>query len=131
MTYHYRVVASSIDGTTYGGDRTFDTPATVMIKGLKIKPRRVHGKHGAKVSYIDSEASTTQFVVSRCAKFVKKHCKRYKRVHSFTRHDVAGLNSFHLNARRLARGRYRLAATPSFDGTEGATVTVLFRIVMG
>jgi hypothetical protein len=27
VTYHYRVVATSVDGTTYGADRTFTTPA--------------------------------------------------------------------------------------------------------
>jgi CSLREA domain-containing protein len=129
-TYHYRVVASSIDGTTYGGDRTFVTPAKVLIEGLKINPRRVHRKHGAKVSYIDLETSTTRFVLSRCTKLVKKHCKSYKHVRSFTRHDVAGRNSFHLSVRRLARGRYLLAATPSFNGTEGATVTVTFRVIL-
>ncbi len=130
MTYHYRVVASSIDGTTYGADRTFDTPALTLIRGLKIKPRRVHRKHGAKVTYVDLDASATHFVLSRCTRFVKKHCKRYKGVRSFTRDDGAGPNSFHLGVRRLARGRYRLAATPSFDGTQGATVTVTFRIVL-
>ena len=129
MTYHYRVVASSIDGTTYGGDRTFDTPA-VRIRGLKIKPRQVRRKHGAKVTYIDPEASTTHFVVSRCTRFVRKHCRRYKRARSFRRHDVAGRNSFHLSVKRLAPGRYRLAATPSFDGAEGKTVTVKFTIVL-
>ena len=128
MTYHYRVAASSIDGTTYGADRTFHAPS-VQIRGLKIKPRRVHRKRGAKVSYIDSAASRTQFVLSRCTKFVRKHCKRYMRKRSFTRQDVAGRNSFHLRVKGLARGRYRLAATPSLDGAEGATVTVKFRIV--
>jgi phosphodiesterase/alkaline phosphatase D-like protein len=127
-TYHYRVVASSIDGTSFGADATFKTSA-VQIKGLKIKPRRVHRKKGAKVTYADSEPSTTIFTLSRCAKFVKKHCKRYKRVRSFTHHDVAGRNSFHLSVKHLAAGRYRLAATPSFDGAEGATVAIPFRIV--
>ena len=119
-TYHYRVVASSIEGTTFGADRTFQTPKP-MIERLKIKPRRVHRKRGAKVSYIDSESSTTHFVLSRCRKFPKTHCRRYKRVRSFTRHDVAGPNHFHLRVRHLAHGRYRLAATPSFGGAEGAT----------
>jgi hypothetical protein len=45
------------------------------------------------------------------------------------RHDVAGRNSFHLGAKHLTAGRYRLAATPSLDGVQGVTVAVRFRIV--
>jgi hypothetical protein len=126
-TYHYRVVASSIDGTTIGADRTFDAPA-LLIRGLKIRPRRVHRKHGAKVTYIDSAASETNFVLSRCTRFVKKHCKHFKRVRSFTRQDGAGRNKFHLRTKGLPPGRYKLAATPSLDGVDGKTVTVKFRI---
>jgi hypothetical protein len=127
-TYHYRVVASSIEGTTFGADRTFQAPEPTIRK-LKVRPRRVHHKRGAKVTYIDSEPSTTGFVLSRCKKFVKKRCRRYKRARSFTRHDVAGPNHFHLRVKHLARGRYRLAATPSFGGAKGATVAATFRIV--
>jgi CSLREA domain-containing protein len=127
-TYHYRVVASSIDGTTDGADRTFSAPA-LTIRGLKVRPKRVHRKRGAEVSYVDSAPSRTQFVLSRCTKFAKKRCKHYRRVRSFTRQDVAGPNSFHLRAKHLRHGRYRLAATPSFDGVAGAPVKVAFTIV--
>jgi hypothetical protein len=127
-TYHYRVVAASIDGTTPGADRTFRTPIASITR-LKVKPRRVHRKRGAKVTYTDSEASNTRFVLSRCKKHHKKRCRRYRIVRTFSRHDVAGPNRFHLRAKHLAPGRYRLAATPSFDGAEGATATVGFRIV--
>lgn len=56
------------------------------------------------MSYIDLGASTVHFVLSRCTKLAKKHCKRYRRVRSFTRHDVPGRNSFRLRVTRLARG---------------------------
>ena len=134
MTYHYRVVASSIDGTSAGGDRTFQTPAfkpssTVLITGLKVKPKRVHRKRGAKVMYTDLAASTVHFVISRCTRFVKGHCTHYKKVRSFVRHDAPGFQSVRLRTKHLTPGRYRLAAMPSLGGANGATVTVSFRIV--
>jgi hypothetical protein len=131
--YHYRVVASSIDGTATGGDRAFQTPAftpssTVLITGLKVQPKRVHRKRGAKVTYTDLAASTVHFVLSRCMRFVKGHCKHYKKVRSFVRQDVLGPQGFHLSTRHLKPGRYRLSATPSLGSANGATVKVSFRI---
>jgi hypothetical protein len=44
-TYHYRVVATNVDGTTYGEDQTFTTPgyleliATGVIQGYRRLPR--------------------------------------------------------------------------------------------
>jgi CSLREA domain-containing protein len=133
-TYHYRVMATSDDGTSFGSDATFTTPAltksALRIKKLKIKPTRVHRKRGAKVSYTDSARSTTQFVLNRCTKFVKKRCKHYRRVRAFKRHDKAGANSFHLSVKKLKVGLYQLTATPHFDGVKGATVKITFRIVL-
>jgi CSLREA domain-containing protein len=132
-TYHYRVVASSVDGTSVGVDRTFVTAAlgrgSVRLKKLKIKPKRVHRKRGAKVTYTDSVAASTHFVLSRCTRFVKKRCRHFRRVRSFTHHDRAGRDSLHLSAKKLRLGLYRLAATPSFDGARGKTVKVTFRVV--
>jgi len=138
-TYHYRVVASSNDGTTVGSDHTFETsastpspspsPSALRLKGLKIKPKRVNRERGATVSYTDSAASSTRFVLSRCTKFDKKRCKHYRRVRSFTHNDVAGRNSFHLRVKRRRLGRYQLAATPHFDHVQGATARIRFRIV--
>jgi CSLREA domain-containing protein len=132
-TYHYRVVASSVDGTAVGSDATFNTAplksSSVRLKRLKIKPRRVHRRRGAKVTYTDSVASSTHFVLSRCTKFVKKRCKHFRRVRSFTHHDVAGRNSFHLRVKKLPLGLYRLAATPRLDRVRGKTVQVTFHIV--
>ena len=138
-TYHYRVVASSNDGTTVSGDRTFETsaispspspsPSTLRLKRLKIKPSRVNRKRGATVSYTDSAASSTRFVLSRCTEFVRKRCKHYRRVQSFTHTDVAGRNRFHLRVKSRRLGRYQLAATPHFDHVPAATVRITFRIV--
>jgi hypothetical protein len=134
MTYHYRVDATSADGTSDGSDGMFQTPAfqpnvTVLITGLKVKPRRVHRKRGARVSYTDLGATSVQFVLSRCTRFVKHHCRHYRRVRSFTRHDVPGPVSFRLKTKHLKLGRYRLAATPTLNGAKGATVKVSFRIL--
>jgi CSLREA domain-containing protein len=133
-TYHYRVVATSIDGTATGSDRTFQTPAfqpniTVLISGLKVKPKRVHRKRGARVRYTDLAASTVHFVLSRCTRAVRGHCKRYRRVRAFSRHDAAGPNHFRLRVGHLKRGRYLLAATPTLNGATGATAKATFRIV--
>ena len=49
-TYHFRVVATNADGTTYGTDQTLTTAAAVL-SGLRVSPhklsiagRKVHGK---------------------------------------------------------------------------------------
>ena len=138
-TYHYRVVASSNDGTTVSSDRTFETsastsspspsPSALRLKRLRIKPKRVIRKRGANVSYTDSAASSTRFVLSRCTEVVQKRCKHYRRVRSFTHNDVAGRNSFHIRVKQRRLGLYRLAATPHFDHVQGATVRLTFRIV--
>ncbi|MBV8930051.1 MAG: fibronectin type III domain-containing protein [Mycobacteriaceae bacterium] len=117
-TYHYRVVATSADGTGTGADRTFT--AAPGISHLKVKK-------GKKVSYVDSNASQTSFVLQRCTRFVKHRCKRFKGVKSFSHSDRAGRNHFKLR-HRLRAGRYRLMATPSFAGVQGATVTVAFKV---
>ncbi len=101
----------------------------MRLKRLKIKPKRVHRNRGAKVTYTDSVASSTHFVLSRCTKVVKKRCKHFRRVRSFTHHDKAGRDRLHLSAKKLRLGLYRLAATPRFDGVGGKTVKVTFRVV--
>ncbi|MGA9856347.1 MAG: choice-of-anchor Q domain-containing protein [Solirubrobacteraceae bacterium] len=151
-TYHYRVVARSGDGTTFGADRTFMTGsgsgsgsgsgpgrpgsggsggsgAGQRLTRLEITPTRVHRRRGATVSYFVSGRSETRFVLSRCIKMVKKRCTRYRRVSRFTRHDAAGRHSFHLGVKRRRRGLYRLTATPSFKGVQGAPSRVAFRIL--
>jgi hypothetical protein len=128
-TYHYRVVASSDDGTTHGTDRTFETSSAPKLGGLKIRLERVHRTRGAEVSYTDSAASSTGFVLSRCTKFIKNRCRHYRYVRSFTHHDLAGRNSLHLRVKSLPLGLYQLAATPHFDHVQGATVRLTFRIV--
>jgi hypothetical protein len=89
----------------------------------------VHRKRGAKVFYTNLGATSVQFVLSRCARSVKGHCKRYRRVRSFVRHDAPGDRHFRLKVRHLKLGRYRLTATPTLQGAKGATVKVSFKII--
>jgi hypothetical protein len=37
-THHYRLVASNVDGTSVGADRTFKTPKAPVLDQLKVKP---------------------------------------------------------------------------------------------
>jgi hypothetical protein len=121
-TYHYRVVATSADGSADGRDETFTTMALPVLSRLKVTPaafsvtksggsttRRVHP--GTTVSYVDSEAATTIFTVTqllpgvrrggRCIAAPKRAhhahggtCTRSKQVGSFTHADLAGSNDF-------------------------------------
>lgn len=100
MTYHFRLVASSSDGTSASPDQTFTIPsdsiptvATVVasrLSQLKLKPvkfktsprrGRAKGRTGTTISYTDSQTAQTTFVVfaersgvkhgSRCLRPVK------------------------------------------------------------
>jgi hypothetical protein len=58
---------------------------------------------------------------------------RYVTVGSFVHRDRAGANRFHftarVNGRALARGRYRLTATPVLSGLKGASRSIAFRVI--
>ena len=76
--YHYRAVASSSDGTSFGADQTFTTSADApSLDALKISPAKLHAQSGrgasitrkrapgggATVSYTDTHTATTTFTV--------------------------------------------------------------------
>jgi hypothetical protein len=170
-TYHYRLVATSADGTTASLDATFTTPSippasipppSITTPPLSAKPKLTHlkiapsaflaapathhRKTGTTITYTDSAAAKTTFVVlhavvgvkhgSGCVKKPKhghgKACTRYVKVGSFSHTDTAAANKLHFTGQvgghKLARGRYRLAATPKLGTTAGTTVTVSFRV---
>jgi hypothetical protein len=104
---------------------------------------------GATVSYTESELATTTFTVEQSVRGVRsgrrciaaprkptrnrrRSCIRYLQVGHFTHRDEPGSNRFRftgrLNHRKLARGSYRLDATPRAGSVAGATASVLFRI---
>lgn len=157
-TYHFRLVATSPDGTTDGPDHTFTTRAVPpkpppsakapSLTKLKLTPRKsslARFKH-ATISYTDSEAATTTFVVSRARLGVQvgkrclapskarhgRRCTILRRVGRFTHTDKAGATKFavggRIKAKRLGPGSYRLAATPKQGKLAGATLTISFTL---
>lgn len=105
-------------------------------------------KHGAKITYRDSQAATTTFTVLResagrrqgksCKKPSKhnthgKRCTPLAAAGSFTHADAAGAaNSLHFSGRlkgkRLSAGHYRLQAVARDAAGNGAAVFAPFTI---
>jgi hypothetical protein len=105
-------------------------------------------KGGAIISYTDSQAATTTFVVRRPAgegvlshgKCVKakhgahgKRCTLYKKIGSFRHADKAGKNRFRftgrIKGRKLKPGSYQLVSAPrNSAGESGASHTNTFTI---
>ena len=130
-TYHYRVVATSGDGTTNGADRTFTAAAVApVLRSLKLSPASFvaaasgasiarRAAVGTTVSYILSFAARTTFTVSRTPAGVRirgrcvapprhghahgRACKRLQKVGTFTHADVAGHNRFKFSGRVSGR----------------------------
>jgi hypothetical protein len=165
-TYHYRLVATAVDGTTMGADQIFTTAAVPSgraptLQGLVISPAALRAatsgasiarsvRTGATISYRDSEAATTTFVVlasrrgvregGRCVKSTKRnggkrvhHCTRYVSFGGFSHLDSVGANRFHftgrVGGRKLKPGAYRLSATPRLARMLGSAVKASFRII--
>ncbi|HEV3034234.1 MAG TPA: hypothetical protein VGX72_05540 [Solirubrobacteraceae bacterium] len=147
--------------------------ASASLSHLKLSPSRFaaaasgasiagapSGKHGrrnrkqpgAAVSYDDTRAATTTFVVlrpvsgerrgkrclARASHARRRHgaCTRYARVGSFTHSDRAGVNRFYFTGRiarhRLPAGSYRLEVTASYPGGgHSKVVSIGFAIVHG
>lgn len=130
----------------------------LSIRPSRLVPERGRGasitraktKRGATITYSDSETAVTTFTVQRaragflvgktCAAKRPRHargriraCTRYLAVGRFTHSDAKGTNSFHftgrVGARALARGRYRLNATPRAGSLTGKTVRIGFSVV--
>jgi CSLREA domain-containing protein len=114
-TYHYRMIASSSDGTTTGAGQTFTTrPVTPVISKLRVSKR---------ISYIDTEPASTTLILLRCR---NRSCSRQKRIDTISHPDQAGPNIVGLP--RLKAGRYRLKAIPRIGALVGRALTVGFRI---
>jgi hypothetical protein len=126
-TYHYRVTITTMDGTATGADQTFRTTLVPTITGLTIKPSTI-GKSGATITYNDTQAATTTFVVQR-----RGHGRhKWTTVGSFKHADTSGTNQFaftaRLHGRRLRPGSYRFKVTPRVKSHKGKTVTRGFRV---
>jgi CSLREA domain-containing protein len=141
-SYHYRLVASSTDGTARGADRTFLTAAvTPRLSGLSLTPSsfragRARGA-GTTITYSDSEAATATLKVLRCVS-VSRPSHGGKRtscqpVGSLGHTDVAGRNQLHFNGlldgRTLAPGHYRLDVTAQAQRKRANTISATFTVI--
>lgn len=153
--YHYRVVATSPDGTSDSADATFttaatgpSTPAAPVLSAVKVShatfSRHRHGH--ATITYSDSEVARTTIVVSRILPGARRHgrcvkrpphshaarCTRLATRGSFTHADKGGRNALSFNGelrhRTLPAGTYALQLTPRASGLTGRTVTVRITI---
>jgi CSLREA domain-containing protein len=140
-TYHFRLVVTSLDGTTASNDASFTTasappqptpahPRPPQLTRVKIHPskfKQVTGRHPTAtiISYRDSRAARTTIVVFACA----KKCRRLGR---FTHTDKAGANRVKFTGRlgthALKPGRYELRLTSRLGSAAGKTVTIHFRV---
>src|SRR5437588_4438536 len=131
--------------------------ASAKLSNLKVSPSPLIAANsgatiattGAKVTYKDTLAWTTTFVVQpakggikpggKCVKPPKhpppgaKKCTRFVNVGSFKHKDKAGNNSFHFTGRvaghKLADGSYRFEATPKLGTFVGNTVHAGFHVI--
>lgn len=98
--------------------------------------------HKSVITYADSKPAKVTFTVLKLAskakcpkplrhahKKVSTLCPRFVKLGEFTHRDQAGRNRVRFPTRlRLTPGKYRLEATPTFRGTVGRTVIVMFTI---
>jgi len=150
-TYHYRLVAESGAGRSYGPDRAFTTatvPASqpARISGLRVSPRRVTRARGATVRFRLSAAVDVRFTVERIAPGRRvgttcralsrarpsSPCRARVRVGAFQRSPVGPTGRYRL-PRRLLRalrpGVHRVVATVDGGGGTGARASAGFRVV--
>jgi CSLREA domain-containing protein len=117
-TYHYRLHATSSDGSRTGPDQTFTTkPVTPVLSALQVNPST------RKVNYVDSESAATTLILTRCT---NRRCTRFAHVVTIAHHDRAASNAVTLP--KLPHGRYRLRATPRIQTLTGATLSAHFRL---
>ena len=148
----------NISQATTTSTTTTTTPTTSpkppVLTRLKLSSK-VLGPSARKltttVSYVDSQAALTSFVIDRllpgyrhnghaCTALPSGHhrpahtkaCTATQKKASFTHRDVIGTNKVTLNARAggrpLPAGSYELVATPFASGLHGVPITVRFTI---
>jgi hypothetical protein len=137
--YHFRAIAVTPDGMAVGADETFTTSATPVISALRVSPRAFRpavqrlARAKAMITYTDSRAATTAFVVLLCVRTRGRKCTGYTRVETFRHVDVEGVNHIPFSARLYGRplpaGTYQLRATPMAGRKKGSTVRATFRIL--
>jgi hypothetical protein len=73
------------------------------------------------LSYHDAVAGATRFVL-----YIRKH-RHWVKIGTFVHYDKAGANVARIK-QRLAKGKYRIEATPYLAGKAGRTVTISFTV---
>jgi hypothetical protein len=116
--YYYQLTITTTDGTLTGPTLRFQTRAVPTLGTLKLSL--------PKVSYRDSEPSTTAIVLQRCLSRKHGRCDRYRNRRTRTHRDMRGPNQIDLG--HLSPGFYRLQLTPHYQGVAGRTVAATFTI---
>ena len=152
VTYHFRLVATSAEGTTTGADQSFTTldRTKPVLSLLRVVPGLFHRPNGATLAFTLSEGATVTFRFDhvlrgvrrggRCVKVTRRNrhrrpCTRYLPVSgSVVQAAAEGPNSIHFDARvgekLLTFGAYRLRATPKDGaGNVGKTSLAAFRVI--
>lgn len=112
--YHYRIWASTGDGTSASADRLLAVPVLTRVKV---------SRGGAAVTYTDTRQALTICTVQR------REDHRWVSVGHFSRRDRRVVNRARWHrGRSLARGDYRLEVTPRSASATGLTQWVRFTV---
>ena len=129
-SYTVRLTIKDDYGLTAAETQPIVVKTAPALKGLRVRPRAFRSKgrkRGAAITYRDTLASVTTFVVER----IKG--RRHVKVGTLRHRDHPGSNRFHFGAHlrghALKPGSYRLKATPRAGGLSGRTVSVRFRVI--
>jgi hypothetical protein len=139
-TYPISVTAALPNGQQRTGtaqvtirDRQAPVASKAKVRPKKFRPSK-RKRRGANLTYTLSEAGTVKVTFQRCAKKRRGKCRKYKtRKGSLAARAVAGTNRIHLTGylrrRKLPRGTYRLAITPTdLAGNRGKVARAAFAI---
>jgi CSLREA domain-containing protein len=122
-TYHYRVMVSSMDGSSRSADIALAVP---VLASLAVTPRSF-GVGGTTLTFTDTRQALTTFTVQERAG------NRWVTLGAFRHRDVPGTNRVYwngrLHGRKLGRGSYRLEASPRLGRSTGETVRAKFTVV--
>jgi len=113
---------ATFSASTAIGPYSQQSSTLLTIKGTVFAPAITTLKLSKRtLRYRDAVAGATRFVV-----YIRKH-HRWVKVDTFVHHDKAGANVARIK-KHLAKGSYRIKATPYLAGKAGRTVTIRFRV---
>jgi hypothetical protein len=161
--YYWKLVASNVQGTAATSAQTLMTPPSPLkptgpapsLTKVSVSPSKFFDsgrrhKLGTTITYVDSQAATTTFVVEQSRPGIRsgkrcvapprhlrgrpKHCTRVVVLGTFTHADIAGTNrvkfSGKLHGHALKPGRYELRIVARNKLGLGSTAhTTPFRVL--